>query len=398
MNATIEQLSRISVAAKSPAVLALTKTRPREYGLDWLRVIAFVILIGYHTGMYFVPWPWMVKNPESCHWLQWVMIFFNRWRLPLLFFISGAGTWFNLQRRGAGEFALERVRRLLVPLGFGVFVIVPPQIYIERILAGRHYSSYFDFWGTVFTLVPYPQGNLSFHHLWFIPYIFSYSLLGLPLFVLLLSSSGRSVVDRLARLCEHRGFIYLINIPIVAAALMLVPHWPTTYNLISDWANFTVSLLYFLMGFVVCGSQRFLNLVESRRREFLFASAIMLILFYGIRVDNFLSAFSAPTRYWVFTVVDSYFALTMILTLVAWSRAKLNRNTATLRHANTAVYPFYIVHQTITVLLGYMWLQWHIPFAVKFPFLFAGTFLGSWAIYETVRRHRVTRMLFGMKS
>ena len=67
----------------------------REYGLDWLRVIAFVILIGYHTGMFFVPWEWHVKNPEKCESLQWIMLFFNRWRIPLLFFISGAGVFFS---------------------------------------------------------------------------------------------------------------------------------------------------------------------------------------------------------------------------------------------------------------------------------------------------------------
>jgi hypothetical protein len=85
--------------------------RGREYGLDWLRVIAFAILIGYHTGMYFVPWTWSVKNPEISEWLTWPMMFINRWRLPLLFFISGAGVWFNLRRRGYGKFALERCLR-----------------------------------------------------------------------------------------------------------------------------------------------------------------------------------------------------------------------------------------------------------------------------------------------
>jgi acyltransferase-like protein len=158
----VEQLPGVSVAAESITAPRVAAAHPREYGLDWLRVIAFVILIGYHSGMYFLPWPWMVKNPQSYNWLTWVMIFFNRWRLPLLFFISGAGTWFNLQRRSPGEFSQERIRRLLLPLAFGMFVIVPPQIYVERLLAGRHYASYFDFWRTVFTLVPYPQGNLSF--------------------------------------------------------------------------------------------------------------------------------------------------------------------------------------------------------------------------------------------
>jgi glucan biosynthesis protein C len=372
--------------------------RRREYGLDWLRVMAFVILIGYHTGMYFVPWPWSVKNRETSDWLVWVMIFFNRWRLPLLFFISGAGTWFNLQRRGYGEFALERLLRLLLPLVFGMLVIVPPQIYVERVLAGSHYASYLEFWGTVFTFVPYPKGNLSWHHLWFLPYILTYSLLGLPLFALLRSSRGRALVDGLARLCELPGIVYLLNIPNIIAALMLDAQWPVTHNLTSDWANFTGSMLTFLWGFIVCGSDRFLALIERRRHEFLWVAATTLILFYGIRLDHVLAAFPAASRRWIFLLVDSYFGMAVIFTLIGWSRAKINRDSAALRYANTAVYPFYIFHQTITILLGYAWLDWHVPFGIKFPLLFAGTFLGSWVLFEVVRRHPVTRVLFGMKA
>ncbi len=54
-------------------------------------------------------------------------------------------------------------------------------------------------------------------------------------------------------------------------------------------------------------------------------------------------------------------------------------------------------YQTITILLGYAWLGWNVPFAVKFPALFAGTFLGSWFCYEAVRPTRVMRVLFGLK-
>src|SRR5512140_3573634 len=107
---------------------------PREYGLDWLRVGAFAILIAYHAGMYFVPWPWLVKNPRTYPGLVGPMIFFNLWRLPLLFFISGAGTWFNLQRRSPGSFVWERLGRLMLPLLFGMLVVVPPQTYVQRLL------------------------------------------------------------------------------------------------------------------------------------------------------------------------------------------------------------------------------------------------------------------------
>ena len=76
--------------------------RTREYGLDWLRVIAFTILILYHTGMFFTPEPdrWHVKNPERSRLLRLAMDFPSGWRLALLFFISGGGVYFSLRSRG----------------------------------------------------------------------------------------------------------------------------------------------------------------------------------------------------------------------------------------------------------------------------------------------------------
>ena len=47
------------------------------------------------------------------------------WRMPLLLFVSGAGTYLALRHRSALAFLAERNRRLLVPLVCGCFVIVP---------------------------------------------------------------------------------------------------------------------------------------------------------------------------------------------------------------------------------------------------------------------------------
>ena len=34
----------------------------RRYDLDWLRIAAFGLLIGYHVGMLYVPWDFHVKS------------------------------------------------------------------------------------------------------------------------------------------------------------------------------------------------------------------------------------------------------------------------------------------------------------------------------------------------
>jgi surface polysaccharide O-acyltransferase-like enzyme len=378
--------------------MASTISAPREHGLDWLRVIAFTILIGYHTGMFFVPWDFHIKNPERSESLTWVMLFFNRWRLPLLFLISGAGVAFALRRRGYAEFAGERLRRLLLPLVFGMLVVVPPQIYFERLDQGIQFASYLDFWKTVFAFQPYPQGNLSWHHLWFVVYILVYSLVCIPVFAALKSRRGQAAVDAFARFCEKPGAIYLIGLPNLAIAAWLGPKWPTTHNLIADWANLTGALLTFLWGFVICGNGRFFDLIVRKRRELLLFALVMTVLFYGYRLTPLRESWTPLQRMSASMLIDSYMGFGWILALLGWSRVKLNRDSPLLRYATEAVYPFYIVHQTITIAIAYYMIPWTAPVAVKFPLLAAGTFLGSWAVFEVVRRNPVTRLLFGMKA
>ncbi|MDP5139267.1 MAG: acyltransferase family protein, partial [Spirosomaceae bacterium] len=154
----------------------------RRYDIDWVRVIVFDILILYHVGMFFVPWDWHIKNNEIVEWFTWPMLLVNQWRIPILFVVSGMGTRFALSHRSGKEFALERFKRLFIPLVFGMLLIVPPQVYFERLLQGANYTSYLNYYFIDSFKGIYPEGNISWHHLWFLPYLFLMSLVAIPLF------------------------------------------------------------------------------------------------------------------------------------------------------------------------------------------------------------------------
>ena len=102
--------------------------------LDCLRVIAIFVLLFFHTGMLFVGWGWHIENAEVIESLRLQMDLSHRLRMPLLFVIAGAGMWFALRRRSGQAFVGERTLRLLVPAVVGMFLIVPPQVFVERIL------------------------------------------------------------------------------------------------------------------------------------------------------------------------------------------------------------------------------------------------------------------------
>ena len=172
-----------------------SQLQQREYGLDLLRVCAFSLLILYHSGMAYVSWPWTVKDIQHSQMLEMVILFLNRWRLPLIFLISGAGVSFSLRRRSLRQFAGERLRRLLIPFLFAMFVILPPQTYIVWLTYGAHLS-YIDFYPQLFRQVPHP------HHMWFVAYILFFSLAGIPLFAALHSDTGRRALTALVRRLE----------------------------------------------------------------------------------------------------------------------------------------------------------------------------------------------------
>jgi hypothetical protein len=348
--------------------------------------------------MGFVSWPWHVKNPQHSEALEWVMLFMNRWRLPLLFFISGAGVSFSLRRRTMGQFAGERVQRLLLPLVVGMFVVVPPQIYFERLAQGRVFNSYWDFYRTVFEFQPYPQGSFSWHHLWFVLYVLVYALAGIPLFRFLRSPRGIALIGRFAGALERWPLaVYFINVPNIVVGMVLGPHWPTTNNLIADWANLLSAALTFYWGYVFASDRWLLDLVTRRRREFLVVGIVAAAIFFTLRATQASGAWPPWLRLTVGNLVSGLFGMAWIFTLIGYARVWIVRSTPLLSYSTEAVYPFYIFHQTITVALVFYLRDWPVGVAPKLAVVAAGTFLGSWLLFELVRRIKPLRPLFGLK-
>jgi glucan biosynthesis protein C len=114
---------------------------PRRYDLDWLRIIAFGLLILYHTGMFYVTWDWHVKSVHAGPAAEWAMMLLNPWRLALLFFISGVALRFAADKLRRPKLSRERAVRLGLPILFGMIVIVAPQSWLQLVESGRVQSA-----------------------------------------------------------------------------------------------------------------------------------------------------------------------------------------------------------------------------------------------------------------
>ena len=255
----------------------------RRHDLDWLRVIVFGLLIFYHVGMFFVPWGFHIKNNIIYEWLVYPMWFLNQWRLPILFVISGMGTFYALQKRTGASFAKERIKRLGLPLIFGILFIISPQIYFERLDKNQFTGSYFEFWPKEAFIGIYPEGNFSWHHLWFLPYLLIFSLILIPIFLYLKKNPNNKLTVWLKQRVKNPIGLYVFIIPLYLVEAFIEPYFPTTHALIDDWFNFINSILFFFFGFLLITIKDIFWLtVEKYRRYFLIVGilsfAIMLFI------------------------------------------------------------------------------------------------------------------------
>lgn len=195
-------------------------------------MLATLLLIVFHTARAFDQSPWHIKNDVLTMEMDVLVTFIANWHMPLLFLLAGSSGYYALQRRSASAYLSERVQRLLIPLSFGILLIIPPQVYVERIGTSLvrqspldFDGSYWSFYPTFFTQGVYPQGNFSWHHLWFLGYLFVFSALLLPTMRHWLHP-GRRHVERFAAMmsCGHR--IFLLAVPLIVIQVALIRYFP----------------------------------------------------------------------------------------------------------------------------------------------------------------------------
>jgi peptidoglycan/LPS O-acetylase OafA/YrhL len=378
----------------------LTINDQRRHDLDWLRLIAIIILLFFHTGMWFNHWGWHVKNNELSYSFQYWMVWSHYFRMPLLLFISGAGTLMALGKRTPSQFRRERFRRLFIPLVFGMFIVVPPQIYYEHI---KEYNGYWDFYKTVFNFVPYPKGSFSWHHLWFILYLFIYSLLALPLLTFL--RSERSVKFRqkvFSFLSTPAGLLFIPSVILLVSQILLRPFFPEeTHDLIKDWAYFTFYFLFFVYGVICYSNPNLWNSIGMNRKFLLMVLVVALIPFYGCYF-HFRGLVELP---WTSDTVETIFDVTAIfvswftvITIIAFGQHYLNKPHKWLTIANEGLYPFYILHQTVIIAIGYYIVQLPWGIAAKYWTISFLTLFSCVAFYlAVIRPFNAMRFVFGMK-
>ena len=254
--------------------------KERKYFIDWLRIGLIISVFFFHVGMIFRPENWHVNSDETFEFLDPIMWWLHLWRMPLLFLVSGIGTYYAIGHRTTKQYVKERLTRLYIPFTFGFFTLVPLMVYVERI---KNYSSLLDFIPHMFDGGPYPKGNISWHHLWFILYLLIISLLISPFLNYTKSEHYNMVRGKLIAFFSKKLNLNWLLVLLVFTQVILRQYFPrNTHALYNDWAYFTYYLLFFISGFMLFTSSKVIERVAKNRRLYLYQTIVFTILLFTL--------------------------------------------------------------------------------------------------------------------
>ena len=370
----------------------------RRYDLDWLRIIAFSLLILYHVGMFYVTWGWHVKSVYSSPTVEPLMSAVNPWRLALLFFISGVAIRFATDKAASMKsFAWSRVSRLGLPLLFGIYVWIMPQAFYQVLQSGEFTGSLLEFYPDYVAFEQaYSMITPTWNHLWYLAYVLTYILIA----VAILPWLRRVPKSRFWQALVERPFIivFVLILPFAINETWLTPIYPTTHALVNDWAHHLHRFMIFLVGFFVAKDVQFWRSVDKVWKFApVLAITAWLVLQNGQAVAGWARAFLPDTGLrFLFNYVITIYAWSCILTLLGFGQRFLNRESPLLRYLTGAIFCYYVLHQTITVVAGYYLTQYQLGVVVESLLVLIATVAGCVAGYEVIRRIPKIGILFGV--
>jgi glucan biosynthesis protein C len=375
-----------------------TQEIQRRYDLDWLRVLAILAIFVFHCTRPFDTGDWHIKNPNTYIAIDVWKEFVLTWGMPSILLISGASVFFALGKVSAGKYIKGICSRLLVPLLVGIFTHVSLQVYLENLDKGSFSGSFLQFYPHYFEGMYGFGGNFAWMglHLWYLEVLFILSLLFLPLFLWLRKTrSGQWVLNATGNFLALPGAILTLVLP--AFVLLRTLDEETLGNQsMGGWSVF-IYPVFFIAGFLIISNARLQARIRQMRWLSLGLSVVLTPVYLFLEFQSINPAFF-PLAGVIKDLLNCLVSWSWLLAVFGFGMEHLNFNRPFLKYANEAVLPFYILHQSVIVCLGYFIIQWAIPDWLIFIIILLASFTIIMLLYEfLVRRFNLLRFLFGMK-
>ena len=385
-----------SSGQSSPEALGCTG---RLHYVDALRIGAIGLVFLVHVCQVFNPWDeWHITNTERSRIAGEIALIAAPWTMPLIMLLAGVSAWHSLRHRTNGAYLRDRAVRLLLPLAAGMLILSPPQVYLERRLRGQFTGSFIAFYPHFFQGI-YPQGNLSWHHLWFLAHLFLYSVLALPLFRHWQRTGGGRTMRWAARLCGAPGGILWLAVPLILERNALWGLFPERHMLTSDWSNHALLFVAYVYGFVLAGSPWIGRVIDAQSRRALILGVIGTVILGTGTWQGVLPARLPPPyslRYLAFWTLYALCAWAWMVGVLGLGRRWLDRDGTLVRYGQRAGLAIYVAHQPIIIAVAYVVVQSDLPIGAKFALVLVVSAVATVVCVEVLGHLSVGRAVLGL--
>lgn len=372
----------------------------RRYDIDWLRFLTICTVFLFHCARFFDNGGWHVKNAEVSFGLTVFVSVMAQWIMPMFFILSGMSAYYGLGAvRRNGRYLWERFKRLMIPFIFAILTMIPFQVYFERVSHGQFKGSFFDFYPHYFDGFYAFGGNFAWMglHLWYLLFLFVFTLLVLPLFVLLRQPGGQRWLAGAADWLTRPGVIFLLFAFTTVPDFGLPPDSPLGTRDMGGWNLLTYLLLY-IYGYILAGDARFKESMQAQRRTALYLGLATLALLYVWLVEIGGPETGYNPGYLLFAAVRCLNSWCLLVALLGYGSKHLAFNNRLLPYVTQLILPFYILHQTVLITIGFYVVQWDVSIAAKYLTISGSSLVVIMLLYETlIKRVNILRFLFGLK-
>ncbi|MDD4033050.1 MAG: acyltransferase family protein [Bacteroidales bacterium] len=358
----------------------------RRIDLDWLRVLAVLLLVPFHSALIFIHEPHVVmyvKDELSSSFLNQFAGWIHGFHMPLLFYVSGAATYFSLKKRKGSQYIKERFLKILIPAIAGLVFIIPLITYIalaakgDSVNFGQHFINFWQFRNADLTGM---DGKFSPAHLWYLLFLFVFSLIGLPFFSMLKKDRSTQFVKRI---------IDKTGVPVIISAIIVVSVLSASLNILGD-KNPVYYFLLFFTGYLFMMDNRFQQTIDKYALLFLFTgiSCTVILRFFYSLIGNETVAF----------VITNLNRWMWLLCILGYGHRSLKANNRLLKYLSSSSYPFYLFHLLLNTIVGFYIIQLPFSVGIKYSMIVMLTIASTFLIYELIKRIPVIRFLFGIKK
>jgi len=358
----------------------------RRIDLDWLRVLAVLLLVPFHSALIFIHDPQVImyvkdkiSNPFLNHFAGWI----HQFHMPLLFYVSGASTYFSLRKREGGQYIKERFLKLLMPAITGLIVIIPPITYIALISKGisvsfgQHFINFWQFENADLTGM---DGKFTPAHLWFLLFLFVFSLIGLLFF---------SMLKKDKSIKTFKIIIDKTGIPVIILVIFILLTSAADLNILGD-KNPVYYFLIFFCGYLFMIDDRFQHTIDKYA---------WLFLVTGISCEIIrLFSYSFISNGTVVLILSNLNRWMWLLCIVGLGHRSLRTNNRVLKYLSSVSFPFYIFHLLLNTIVGFYIIKLPFGAGIKYSIIVVLTISSTFLVYEFVKRIPFIRFLFGIKK